>query len=341
MQRYLISIVCMVFLAISFSSNLSAADNKKLKKGEYLITQPKSELNNQAWMAALRMYAEGTGLKMQQYGRGSFRLFSLGTVTFKEPEELIKVGETSLLWMEKWTGNQKMFLPRTKSEADAYCIVVVQDDKLFDQILKFLRDKGAAQKPADAKDDLTKALKTAVSPRIFITTAKKFNAIDKNWVAHFIGSNALSTYYHERHNNAPIWLAEGLKGELERKATKKVLIRTISYENNKRESSMNWAQDMARLVKKGDKELLKSTMVMELDLIGMSHKQYVQLWSYGSFIRAVLSGGKKAKNRYAQLINRTAEGEEDYKVLKDVLGKHGKNPETVTNAWWGWARTQK
>lgn len=335
--RSMYIVLCMVLVG----GALSAADNKKKK--DAMPEVQISELTNQAWMAAVRMYADGTGLKIQQYGRGPFRLISLGNVKFKKPEEIVKVGETSLLWLEKWTGNQKMFLPRTKSEADAYCMVVVENDSLFIKILDFLRKKGAAGKPKNAQDDLDKAYKVTGSYRIRIIEAKKFNRIPKNWTANFVGGNALLTYYHERRADYPIWLVEGLKGELERMATGKVLIRTVSYEKNDNAGGgfSSWAQDMKKMIKKNDMELMKSSMVMEMDLIKMTHKQYVQMWSFGSFVRAALSSGRKSKNKYAQLIKRIAVGEDGARVLKDIFGKRGGSIKAITMAWFNWAQGQK
>lgn len=332
------TVLALCLCACLSAVSLSAADKKD--DTEEVTTR---QLTNQAYMAGYRQFALGTGLKVAEYGKGPVRLFTAGKVgiTPEQAAEYVNIGEQVLMGLELWTGKQDMFMPRTKSEADAYCIAIVESDAVFDKFLAFLRSRGTAKTP-EGHDDLAKAYKTIGGPRCFFTTAKKFKPIAKNWMANEIATLALGTYYYERGNNMPIWLNVGVTTEMERIMTGKTLIMKVSYQKNDdaiKDATGNWAKDFSTLLKKGPAtELYTAHQAMNMDLVGMSYNQYIQLWSIGSFIRAATAKGSKKSNKFAKIIKRTANGEVDIKVLVDIFGKSDKN---LTNAWHSWARKQK
>ncbi len=341
MKASVLTSICLCLVFILSPSGLSAADKKK---GEIKEVET-HQLTNQAYMAGFRQFAQGTGQKIQSFGKGTVRLFTAGNVGIdpKKGAELVTIGEQAVMGLEMWTGKQKMFTPRTKSEADAYCIVVLESDAAFDKFLAFIRERGTAKTPS-GHEDLTKKLKTLHGPRCFFTTAKKFTPIGNNWMAHLSAKLALGTYYYERGNSPPIWMSISVNSEMERLLCGRQLIFTISYEDNKNASKGatpqgNWAKDCARLIRKGKKgELFTAHQIMAFDLIGMTYNQYIQLWSLGSFLRASTIGGSKKKNKFAKIIKRTANGEDNSNVVYDVFGGSDKN---LTNAWHRWAVSQK
>ena len=205
---------------------LSAAD-----KGAEIKEVEVHQLTNQAYMTGFRQFADGSGLKVVEYGKGPVRLFICGKskIDAKQGNELIKLGEQVMFGLDAWTGKQGMFMPPTKSEAEAYCIVVLESDAAYDGFLDFIRKRGTAKKP-EGQDDLTKSLKTLVGPRCFFTTAGKFERIPKHWVAHETASMAVGTYYYERRASVPIWLSVSINAEMERLLCGRVAIFTVSYE---------------------------------------------------------------------------------------------------------------
>ena len=339
MLHTLKSLTLICLFGLLMAPALSAAD----KEESNIKEEPVRQLNNQAYMEGFRQYAQAFKLKLQEYGRGPVRILTAGKVGFgpKEAAEYLKVGQDVLGGLEMWTGKQKMFMPRTKSEADAYCIAIIESEQHFLKFLDFLRSRGTA-KVEDGHDDLAKAYKSINGPRCWVTHAGKFNPIAKNWMANMISSQALNTYYNERGEGVPIWLNIGVTTEMERIMTGKTLILKVSYEKNDsalKDASGNWARDFSQLLRKGPKSsLVTAHQAMNLDLIGMSYHQYIQLWSVGSFIRAATAKGSKKKNKFAMIIKRTASGEVDSKVLADVFGKSDRN---LTVAWHAWARNQK
>ena len=338
MQQLLRTVLLSMFLYGLLGISLSAAD-----KDEEVEEGPVRQLTNQAYMSGFRQYAMAFKLKLQEYGNGPVRILAAGNVGFgpEEAVEYLKIGEQVLQGLEIWTGKQDMFMPRTKSEADAYCIALVENEQHFLKFLEFLRSRGTAKVP-DGHEDLAKAYKSINGPRCWVTHAGKFNPIAKNWMANMISTQALSTYFYERGENVPVWLDVGVTTEMERIMTGKTLILKVSYEKNDsalKDATGNWARDFSQLIKKGPQtELLTAHQAMNLDLIGMSYNQYIQLWSIGSFIRAVTAKGSKKKNKFAKIIQRMANGEVDSKVLVDVFGKSDRN---LTVAWHAWARKQK
>ena len=335
----LFGLVCSC-LFLGFVIPLSAAD-----KDDEIKEVETHRLTNQAYMTGFRQFADGSGLKVAEYGKGPVRLFICGksNIDAEQGNELIKIGEQVMFGLDAWTGKQGMFMPPSKSEAEAYCIVVLESDGVYDNFLEFVRKRGTAKKP-EGQEDLTKALKTLIGPRCFFTTAGKFEKLPKHWVAHETASMAVGTYYFERRASVPIWLSVSINAEMERLLCGRVAIFTVSYEKNTsvtegQNGTGNWARDFSNLIKKGPvHELYTAHQAMTFDLIGMSYNQYIQLWSVGSFIRAATAKGSKKKNKFAQIIKRTANGEVDINVVVDVFGKSNKN---MTNAWHAWARGQK
>lgn len=330
----------LVLALLPAAGHLSAADDDDDIEAPIV-----RELTNQAYMTGFRQFCQAKGARVQEFGRGTVRLFTGGKVDIdaEKAKELIEAGETVVQGLEIWTAKQDMFVPRTKSEADAYCMVVLESESMFDEFLAFVRQRGTAKTP-DGHEDLTKAYKVLTGPRCCIMPAKKFMPIAKNWMAHKAASLALGTYYYERGQSVPIWLSVGINAEMERMLCGRIAIFTVSYEKNKNatdgaNAQGNWGRDFAELLKKGPQtELQTAHQAMSMDLVGMSYNQYIQLWSIGSFIRAATARGSKRKNKFAKIIKRTAAGEDDADVVLDIFGESDRN---LTIAWHRWAMSQR
>jgi len=288
------------------------------------------------WLSELRAWAGGKGMPVAVQGDGMFRFVTVGNVTIPKVEELIAVGEQALQGMETWTGNNGLFLRDDDGDEQAYLVVLIQGDGQFNSFIDHMRRKGL---PKPEGEDLTKKLHFQWGTRCAVLTAGKFLPIARNWAANLAGGAAIITFYQEHGRKPPKWLRAACCAELERLLCDgSIRITTIAYEMGGGTGlSTTWARDVAKLVQQGSDLLLRATWVLDADLIQTPPEHYKQLWSFFTFLLAQ-RGGKGERNKLAEFMRLTAQGETQQKAIQQVWGLADPR---LTRVWLRWAGKQR
>ena len=335
MLKFILSITSIFLIAaIFFQPAFSAEENKPW--------------GNQKILEAVYTHAKENKIGIRKQGQGPVRLLFIGTVDIsdKEMKQLVKLGEEAIKGLEAWTGHQKLFIPKDKSEDQAYCILVIGNDELYTKFVHLLRKEKLIDDPK-GKDDLDLTYKNFDAQRLSMVSLsifKDFAQTQRNWMVSLSSSLAIKTFFGERGTEVPEWLNVSLAADLELLICKSIRLFQLDYEKNDQIPSQNpstsWGNDFKNLIKKGNnQDLLTAHGALQLDLASLSYTQHIQLYSIGSFIRSQTIGKRGEKNKFAQIIQRIANKESDIDAISEVL--KAKTDKILTMGWHKWALSRR
>lgn len=295
---------------------------------------------NTAWMASVRAFAQGRGMKTSEQGQGAVRFLLLGGADPGDTKRAATLATQTLEHLEVWTGVQETFISKAPEPGEVFWLVVMPDGGAVAAFVDHQRAAGMMGPHVGEGEDLTKKLLAFPGPRMFFTYQEKVSRSLDEWAVYSTACMATDAFYRARDAKrfAPTWLREGLASQLQQLLCKRILCTTISYEDKAFPMSDNWSTDVAKLIRAGDKQATTASELMRMGLDALANVHYQQMWSLCTFLREAAGTVKGEKNRLRRIMDLTATGTSSEDAVKQVFGKG--DPQ-LTKAWRTWAATAK
>lgn len=291
---------------------------------------------------ALRVFAQRTGLKILEYGKGPVRIW---WVCHGEPmpdgDRRAQLGEKALQMLEDWFGKPGCFLRKPHPEGENYHVVLFEQAADAVAWIHGAREAGLIPRLAQGEVDLQVATRNLNLPRVNSQNAEGFEPIYDHMIAYSVGALALDAWYRAETPEAhhpPRWLREGVTSELQRRiCDRQVRVYTIEYELNSTPLDEDWHRVMVKMIQKRSPMLMSAEEVMAQELVSLKGEQYVQLWS---FFALLLDGAaeKPKQNRLLEVLRDTGHGLESKAAVKKAYGMADPR---LTQLWRTWAQNRR